>query len=158
MPPAFTSTAYRLAAARTLPVLRGTLFQRPVGHVKAVDGISFSVRQGEVLGLVGESGCGKTTVARSILKLIHPTGGQILFDGEDIWSQDRAAQFAYRRRIQAVFQDPYSSLNPRMKVRDTVGEPFRIHMPSMSSAQIDVEVRRLDAAAARRRLPARSSN
>ncbi len=125
------------------PVLRGAMFKRAAGQVKAVDGVSFSIRSGEALGLVGESGCGKTTIARSVLKLVRPTSGQILFDGEDIWGQDRAAQFAYRRRVQAVFQDPFSSLNPRMKVRDTIGEPFRIHQPKMTSAEIDVEVHRL---------------
>ena len=125
------------------PVLRGALFKRAAGQVKAVDGVSFSIRSGEALGLVGESGCGKTTISRSILKLVRPTSGQILFDGEDIWGQNRSAQFAYRRRVQAVFQDPFSSLNPRMRVGDTIGEPFRIHRPSMTSLEIGTEVARL---------------
>ncbi len=118
------------------PITEGLLFQRHVGDVKAVDGVSFSIRKGEVLGLVGESGCGKTTVARCILKLLKPTGGQIIFDGEDTRDLDKNNRLAFRRRIQAIFQDPYSSLNPRMKVRDIVGEPLYIHSSQPDSAGI----------------------
>jgi len=84
---------------------------------------------------VGESGCGKTTVARSILKLVRPTGGTIRFDGADIWAQSRAGNKTYRRRVQAVFQDPFSSLNPRMTVGEIVAEPYVIHRPEMTAAQ-----------------------
>ncbi len=96
-------------------------------HVRAVDGVSFDIAQGETLGLVGESGCGKTTVARSILRLVEPTGGLIVFGGVDVLSAKPRARRSLRRDMQAVFQDPVGSLNPRMKVGSIVAEPLEIH-------------------------------
>ena len=109
------------------PVSKGVIRSRRLGEIKAVDGVSFTIRKGEALGLVGESGCGKSTVARCLLKLLAPTSGQLRFDGADLESLDRQATFRFRRRVQAIFQDPYSSLNPRMKVREIVGEPLYVH-------------------------------
>lgn len=109
------------------PVRRGIVFKKTVSSVKAVDGVSFSIRQGETVGLVGESGCGKTTTGRAILKLVEPTSGQVIFDGEDITSYSQKEMLRLRRQMQMVFQDPYASLNPRMSVFDIITDPLIEH-------------------------------
>ena len=109
------------------PVTEGALIPRKVADVKAVDGISFQIHKGETLGLVGESGCGKTTTGRCILQLDRATGGEILFAGVDLAHLDQRALSPYRQKIQVIFQDPYSSLNPRMKIGDMIGEPMKVH-------------------------------
>jgi len=107
------------------PVKKG-LLRRTVGYVKAVDGVSFGIRGGQSLGLVGESGCGKTTVARSLVRLVPATAGDVIFDGVDVLAADKAAVRQLRRQMSVIFQDPYGSLNPRMTVGDIVGEPLKI--------------------------------
>lgn len=120
-------------------VTQGVIWQTVFGWVKAVDGISFSVRQGETLAIVGESGCGKTTTAKLILKLEEPTAGEVRVDGHDIRSLGGAALKEYRTTVQAVFQDPWSSLSPRMRVRDIVAEPLVIN-GKLSSHEIKARV------------------
>jgi oligopeptide transport system ATP-binding protein len=109
------------------PVQTGVLFRRTIGHVKAVDGVSFDLTAGETLGVVGESGCGKSTLAQVLMRLEEPTAGSALFEGRNIFEMRGAELRRLRRNIQIVLQDPYTSLNPRMTVGDIVGEPFEIH-------------------------------
>jgi oligopeptide/dipeptide ABC transporter ATP-binding protein len=109
------------------PVTSGILFRHQIGTVKAVDGISLSVDRGETLALVGESGCGKSTTARAVLRLIEPTAGSVRFDGEELTEASTERLRELRREMQIVFQDPYASLNPRMPVRTILTEPFKIH-------------------------------
>ncbi|MCZ6467418.1 MAG: dipeptide/oligopeptide/nickel ABC transporter ATP-binding protein, partial [Alphaproteobacteria bacterium] len=125
------------------PITSGVLIQREVAHVRAVDGVSFDIRRGETLGLVGESGCGKTTTGRCILRLERPTAGEIYFDGVNVANLDTRELVALRQKIQVIFQDPYSSLNPRMKIGDIIGEPMKVHKIEPDPKARDERVREL---------------
>ena len=124
------------------PVTSGVLFNRHVGDVKAVDGVTLDVRRGETVGLVGESGCGKSTLGRAILRLYEPTSGRIVFDGKDITNLSERDLHPVRRQMQMVFQDPYASLNPRHSVGRMIGEPMRAHGQG-SKREVDARVREL---------------
>jgi peptide/nickel transport system ATP-binding protein len=128
------------ALTKHFPVVRGAILGRAVGTVKAVDGVDFVLRRGETLGLVGESGCGKTTTARLVLCLERPTGGGIFFRGQNVHTLSRSERRGYRRAVQAVFQDPYSSLNPRLTIRTTVSEPLVQTQPGLSHAEVSERV------------------
>jgi len=117
------------------PIRSGVIIQRQVGAVQAVDGITFDINEGETLGIVGESGCGKSTTARLITRLLEPTGGSITYDGQDVTHLSRHELKPLRRQMQVVFQDPYSSLNPRKTVGSIIGEPFVIHGIEYDSAK-----------------------
>ena len=124
------------------PVRQG-FFSRISGQVYAVDGVSFELRKGETLGLVGESGCGKSTVGRTVLKLLEPTAGEIRIDGKDITHLDQREMLAYRRRLQMIYQDPYASLNPRMTAGEIVAEPLIIHGVESSTKERTARVANL---------------
>ncbi len=121
------------------PITAG-VFRRKVGQVKAVERVSLSIKKGETLGLVGESGCGKTTTGRLILRLIEPTAGKVFFEGKNIFELKSEEMRKLRREIQIIFQDPFSSLHPRMRVHDLIGEPIRFHRLMNSSQEIDRRV------------------
>ena len=125
------------------PVMRGVLWQKQVGTVHAVDGVSFTLAHGETLGLVGESGCGKSTTGLAVLRMQDSTTGRIEFEGQDITHHDKAQMRPLRQRLQMVYQDPYGSLNPRMKVNGIIGEPLVVHGMAPDKATYDARITEL---------------
>jgi oligopeptide transport system ATP-binding protein len=125
------------------PITEGAIVPRVVAHVKAVNGITFDIKKGETLGLVGESGCGKTTTGRCILQLEKATSGEIIYDGKDLTKLTKDEMRPMRQRIQVIFQDPYSSLNPRMKIGDIIAEPMMVHKTEPDAAARHKRVREL---------------
>ncbi|GAA1454113.1 ABC transporter ATP-binding protein [Nesterenkonia lacusekhoensis] len=125
------------------PISQGVVFQRQTGAVKAVDGVSFQLRRGETLGIVGESGCGKSTLAKLLMRLEEPDAGSVKFRGQDFLSVRGEELRRLRRKIQIIFQDPYTSLNPRMSVGDIVAEPFKLHPDAKPAQGIRARVREL---------------
>ncbi len=127
-PPKHGETLLHVADLKMhFPINKGIVFQRQVGAIKAVDGIGFDLYRGETLGLVGESGCGKSTTGRAILQLYRPTAGAVVFEGKDLTAVKGEELRKMRRRMQMIFQDPYASLNPRMTVGSIIGEPLEVH-------------------------------
>ncbi|NLW78493.1 MAG: ABC transporter ATP-binding protein [Ruminococcaceae bacterium] len=118
-------------------------FSTPRGELHAVDNVNFSIRKGETLGVVGESGCGKSTLGRTILRLLPITGGQVLYDGQDVAKMSKSQMIQMRKRMQIIFQDPYSSLDPRMSVAAAIAEPLKIHGVSKNRAELNAKVQEL---------------
>lgn len=123
--------------------IQGGLFKKTTNYVKAVDGVSFDVYKGETLGLVGESGCGKSTTGRTVMRLIEATDGEVIFDGNDIFSLSKKDMLETRKQMQMIFQDPFSSLNPRKMVKEIIGAGFEIHMSDMKKKEREEEVAKL---------------
>ena len=125
------------ALKKYFPITRGIIFQREIGSIKAVDDVSFEIKKGETLGLVGESGCGKTTTGRTLIQLYRPTAGEVLFDGINLAQTQGKELRALRKHMQMIFQDPYASLNPRWTISRIITEPLRVHNIAKGKASMD---------------------